>query len=198
MAMAIPIMMLAGTAVSMYGTYRQGQSQAADLEYQAKVQEHNAALARRQAEIEGAQTAQREYLVRQKARAVLGMQRAGMAEAGIVGIGSALDVHGASVMAAEVDALNVRHEGTLRRLSMLEEASMKDTAAEMLRASAKETKKAAMLSMLGQGMQGAGAAMYMGATMPKSIGTGTASYSTASTGINASQNTLPYAAGQYA
>lgn len=166
-AAAIPLM-LAGTAASMYGGYRSSQSQAANQEYQAKIEEYNANIARRQAEIEGAQAAQRENLARTQGRKIIGAQRAGMMEAGLGSVGSALDVHGESVVAAEVDALNVRYEGTLKRLSLLEDAAIKDSNARMLKSSAKETRKAGWISMFGTGAQGVGTAAYMKSTMPAS------------------------------
>lgn len=172
-AAAVPLM-LAGTAASMYGGYRSSQAQAANQEYQAKIEEYNANIARRQAEIEGAQAAQKENLVRAQGRKVIGAQRAGMMEAGIGSVGSALDVHGESVVAAEVDALNVRYEGTLKRLSLLEDANIKDSNAKMLKKNAKETRAAGWISMFGTGAQGVGTAAYMKSTMPVKTPTGAA------------------------
>jgi len=185
-AAAIPLM-LAGTAASMYGGYRSSQSQAANQEYQAKIEKYNADIARRQAEIEGAQSAQRENLVRSRGRQVIAMQRAGMMEAGVGSVGSALDVHGASVVAAEVDALNVRYEGTLKRLSLLSDAAVKDANARMLKKSAKDTRSAGWISMFGTAAQGAGSAAYMSSTMPtKTPALGSSSTPYAGTNANLS------------
>lgn len=87
----------------------------ANAEAQAGVMEANAAATRREA-------AAKEAMVRRQGRAVIGKQRAAMAQAGIAGAGTALNVEEQSLIDAELDALTVRYNGMNQAESLLHAA----------------------------------------------------------------------------
>ncbi len=99
MAAAIPLVMMgvamAGTALSAYGQYRQGQAQAAASEYNAAATEEKGKYEETQA--------------RDRLRHLLGTQRALYAKAGVdITSGSPLLVMADTASKGEQEALNIR------------------------------------------------------------------------------------------
>jgi hypothetical protein len=76
-------------------------------------------LASRNAEMAGAQSAEAEDAQRRVRRDFLGRQRAAIAESGMDFAGSAVGLAQQSAIQSELDALNVRYEGTLKRNQFL-------------------------------------------------------------------------------
>lgn len=108
MAVAIPYLLAAGTALSAYGQYQQGKSAQSLAQYNATLDRRNADTARLQA------TAEEERFRRQAARQ-RGEQVGKIAASGVVvNTGSPLLVLADSAREAEMDALNIRYGGELK------------------------------------------------------------------------------------
>lgn len=106
-----------GTGLEVAGILMQGNAEKKAANYNAAILESNADQATREA---GA----REEAQRRDAAFQLGRQRAAIAQSGGGFGGSAADVMRQSASLAELDALNIRYEGDLRRRGLLAEAGM--------------------------------------------------------------------------
>jgi hypothetical protein len=143
MADPVTLMLIAG-ATQAVGAIAQGNAQSAQLDAQAmnyKAQAdaaaYNANITRQQAESTAQQTAAREDLQRKQARQVFGRQLAAGAESGVsLTTGSAADVFRSSLYDAEMDALNIRYEGELNRVGLLNQASLQDWEGQVATANA--------------------------------------------------------------
>lgn len=108
MAAAVPYVIAASAAVSAYSAIRQGQAAKAASEYNATVNEQNAALARQEAQ-ENARLIDRENYLR------LGAISAAQGKAGgAAGEGSVLDVLGMVAAQGEEERQRVLYAGELR------------------------------------------------------------------------------------
>jgi hypothetical protein len=175
-------LMLASGAVSAAGAVAQGNAQAAQNNAAAAAANYNANMQRQQAATVGQQTSSREDLQRKQARQIIARQVAAGAESGVnITTGSAADLFRQSLYDAEMDALNIRYEGELNRVGLLNQASLSDWEAGVSRSNAKSAKKAGRLNAvvsLASGAAGAyGAAGTSGAFADKAgaIGSGSAS-----------------------
>lgn len=144
-AFAVPLM-IAGTAMQAVGAIQQGNAQAAQYQAQAQANEYNARIQRMQAEAAGQQWSAREDAQRSAARRVLGQQLAATAESGVALNGTASDLFRQSLVNAEQDALNVRYEGELNRIGLLNNAALSDYEAASARKAASAARKAGYLS----------------------------------------------------
>lgn len=115
--MAIPAAILTGTAISAYGSIREGQAVDAASQYNAQVAENNALQA-----IDQATEEERRHRI--LARKQLGAMRAGYGASGIEVDGSALDVLEDSAATAERDALTIRYGGQVRAQGFRNEARL--------------------------------------------------------------------------
>lgn len=148
---------LAAAAVSAFGAIQQGnaasasyKAQAQASEYNAKIQEDNAARISREASI-------KEDNLRRQQAYFLGRQRAAIAESGVgLGSGSALDIQQDSETQAELDALTVRYEGETQRRAFLQDASLQRYEGSVARMNASEAKKAGYIGAVGSMLGGVG------------------------------------------
>lgn len=107
-----------GGIVGAYGSIYGGQQTADTLEYQAKIQSHNASEATMAASL----NADKQDMVAAK---VIGGTRAGYAAAGVdASSGSVMSVIAASAANAELDKQNILHGGELRAVNYENQASM--------------------------------------------------------------------------
>jgi len=113
-AAVIPLII---SAVSAAAAISQGQQAKAAADYNAKIDEQNAAITRQQA-------GQREEAFRSEARQTLGRQRAAFAESGTGLGGSNLDIIKDSALNLELDALNIRYQGELEARGLVEQAKI--------------------------------------------------------------------------
>ena len=109
MAVAIPILMIAGAAMSAYGAVQQANAQKQAAQFNAKLNERNATIALDQA---GADALR----VRRNAAQIQGSAVAGYGASGVALEGSPLDVLGASAEQASLDESTVRYKGTLKAM----------------------------------------------------------------------------------
>lgn len=172
-AFAAPLL-LAGTAIQAFGAIQQGNAAAASYNSQAQANEYNARIQRSQAEETARQAGAREDLQRRQARAVMGRQLAGTAQAGVGLTGSSADLFRQSLVDAETDALNIRYEGEQTRVGLLNQANLQDWEAATARGNAKTARRAGYLSAAG--------ALASGAFMYSQMGAGAAAAAGGSSG----------------
>ena len=144
-AFAVPLM-IAGTALQAVGAIQQGNAQAAQYKAQAQANEYNAKVQRAQAEAAGQQWSAREDLQRKQARQVIGQQLAASAESGVLLNGTASDLFRQSLVNAEQDALNIRYDGELNRVGLLNQAQLSDYEGAAARSAAKSARTSGYLS----------------------------------------------------
>ncbi|MGB8276097.1 MAG: hypothetical protein WCF16_12610 [Alphaproteobacteria bacterium] len=106
-----------GFGLSALSSIQQGQAAASASEYNARVAQQNAELARRKAVAD-------EQLARQRAIRILGQGRADVAKSGITLSGSALDVLSDSAANSELDALSIRYGGVIRQADATAQAAL--------------------------------------------------------------------------
>lgn len=116
MAVAIPLIMVAGAALSAYGAIQQAQAQKAAANYNAELNERNATVALQQAEFEADR-------VRRASTKMQGAITAGYGAAGVFG-GSALDVLADSAAQAQLDIETVKYKGHLQALGYRSSAEL--------------------------------------------------------------------------
>lgn len=146
---------MAGSGISTVTNYQNARAQA-DAE---KINAREAELSATQA---GLAASANEDAQRRQARALMGEQAAATGEAGLAMAGSAKDIARQSALYAELDALNLRYEGEMKKRGFKWEAIQ-------AKFRAKQAKKAATLSLIGGGLQmggqaasGYASASYMG------------------------------------
>lgn len=105
-------MVVAATALKAGGTIMETQSARSEADTEAKVAGVNADLA-------SSQAGQAEDAQRRQNREVLARQRAAVGESGFTSGGSFQKVEEQSAVEAELDALNIRYGGQLRRQGSL-------------------------------------------------------------------------------
>ena len=108
-AFAIPIVMIAGAALSAYGAIQQANAQKHAAQFNAKLNERNATIAVNQASADAVR-------VRRNAAQIQGSAVAGYGASGVGLEGSPLDVLGASAEQASLDESTVRYKGTLKAM----------------------------------------------------------------------------------
>ncbi len=118
MAFALPIMMLAGAAISAYGAIQQANAQKAASSYNAALKERDATVATQQADQEAQQ-------VRWAGARARGSVIAGYGASGIAtDTGSPLDVLAMSASQAKLDEETVLYKGKLRSTGYLSDADL--------------------------------------------------------------------------
>lgn len=156
MAYAPYVIAAVGTAVSVAGAMQQADQAKKSAEYNAalarrnaEINDQNAAMARRQATLDS--EAQRRESARQ-----LGAMRAGYATSGLQMEGSPLDVMAASVQQSELDTMNTIYKGEMRALSFENESTGLGLSAQL------DSSRASAASR--QGMYSAGSSLLSGAS----------------------------------
>jgi hypothetical protein len=142
----VTLMLVAG-ATQAVGAIAQGNAQAAQYDAQAQAARFNADQQRRQAEAVGQQTAAREDIQRRQARQVFGRQIAAGAQSGVnITTGSASDMFRSSLMDAEMDALNIRYDGEMNRIGLLNQANVSDWEGSVAKVNSKTAQRAGYLN----------------------------------------------------
>lgn len=157
-----PILMAVGTAMSAIGAIQQGNAAAANYQAQAMANKRNAKIMEMNAQATSAQAAQAEDAQRRKARQIGGMQRAAISESGTGDGGTNALLVEQSGRNAELDALNIRYEGELKRRGLLNEAGNERYAAKVNKMNAGQSRMAGYMgagtSLLSAGAKYAGGA----------------------------------------
>ena len=117
MAAAIPVLMIAGGALSAMGALHQAKAQSEASSYNAALSERNAILVRSQADADAA-------VFRQQMTQREGSLIAGYGASGVTGEGSPLDVLGMSAANAKRDELMIQYKGDLAAMGYRESATL--------------------------------------------------------------------------
>lgn len=133
------------TVLGALGAMQQGQQAQAAANYNAQIQEQNAAVSR-------AEAGERESEVRRRSAMVLGSQRAAVAQAGGGSGGSAADIMQQSAVSAELDALTTRYEGEMRARGFEQEAASHRYSGEVAASRASSQAFASILGGVGDYM----------------------------------------------
>ena len=115
MAVAIPIMMVAGAAISAAGAMQQARAQSSASEYNAQLAERNAILARSQTEADLS-------VFRQQAELKQGSLIAAYGASGVTSEGSPADILAMSAANAKRDENMLRYKGDLTAMGYQETA----------------------------------------------------------------------------
>ena len=146
MAAPVPLMLIAG-AMQAVGAIAAGNAQAAQHNAQAQAAAYNANIQRQQSSAVAQQTSAREDLQRRQARQIIGRQVAAGAESGVnITTGSASDLFRQSLYDAEMDALNIRYEGEMNRVGLLNQASLSDWEGRVAKKNSKTAQRAGYLN----------------------------------------------------
>ena len=144
---AIPVLTMIAGGMQAVGAIAAGNAQAAQYDAQAQAARYNADMQRQQASATAQQTSAREDLQRKQARQVFGRQIAAGAESGVnITTGSAADLFRSSLYDAEMDALNIRYEGELNRVGLLNQASLSDWEGKVAKVNSKSAQKTGYLN----------------------------------------------------
>ena len=146
MADPVTLMLVAG-ATQAVGAIAAGNAQAAQYDAQAQAARYNADMQRQQAEVASAQAGAREDLQRKQARQIMGRQVAAGAQSGVnITTGTAADLFRQSLYDAEMDALNIRYDGELNRVGLLNQASLSDWEGQVAKKNSKSAQRAGYLN----------------------------------------------------
>lgn len=132
MAQALPI--IAAVLASASGLMDGFQERRVKLE-QAKAEKENARALERQAADASRNAGLAEELQRRESRRSFGELRASAAEGGLLSSGSFAAAYSRSATEAELDALNIRYEGSLARSGLLAEADARRYAGSIIKMS---------------------------------------------------------------
>lgn len=123
MAVAIPLMMLAGTAISAFGAVSQANAQKAAHQFNAQLAERDATVAVQQADAEATR-------LRREAERVEGSLIAGFGASGLTVEHSALDVLADSAMQSQLDIETLKYRGNLKAMGYHDTAALERVAGE--------------------------------------------------------------------
>lgn len=156
MGFALAAASLVGAAVSAYGSYEQGQANAAAANYQAQVARNNAVIAEQNVAWTGESGAAKESAQGMKNAAAVGNLKAKQGASGIdINTGSSANVRAAAAELGELD-LGTTRSNTSREAYGYEVAATGDTAqAQLLQTEASNYASAAPISALGTFLTGA-------------------------------------------
>lgn len=132
MAQAIPFI---AAIVAATGALGKGFQERRVLLEQAKAEKQNARYLEAQAADTSRQAGLAEEFQRRESRAQFGELRASGAEAGLLSSNSFESAYSQAAGRAELDALNIRYEGELRRRGLLAEADSRRRAGEIIKMS---------------------------------------------------------------
>lgn len=147
------IVFAAAAAAKMVGSILEGQAAGAAHDANSRIAEQNRDIALNQA-------ASRELSSRRRSAFALGGHFAGIAESGVdPGFGSATNSLRTSAARAELDALNIRHEGAMHAFGFERERVME-------RAAGKQSRRMGHVNAVLQGVSSA-ASFFSGGTSPQ-------------------------------
>ncbi|KKN27531.1 hypothetical protein LCGC14_0863670 [marine sediment metagenome] len=109
------ISMFAGTAVSAFSSFQQGQAQSVMSGYNALIARQNADLTSKRMELAKTEKKIIEQRFRKKSERTLATQRASFAKAGVEAEGTPLIVAEETAAEIELDALAIRYAGTVEQ-----------------------------------------------------------------------------------
>ena len=148
-----------GAGVSAYGMYAQGQAQKQMADYNAKVQQNNAAMKMQQGQYEAG-------LIAQRNRRLRGAQAAASGKAGVDVSGSVSDVMYDSALQGEVNRLSAIYKGQIGSDESASAASLSRASGESAVSQSYWGAAGTLLSGAGQGLGYVGMSKYAQAGFP--------------------------------
>ncbi len=152
MADPITIALIVGGGLQILSTIQEGQAAQAEGETQAAIAERNALLAERQAESQRQAAAAEALKQERKGKALKARQRALFAKSGVELRGSPLSVLVETAENLEADRLNILKEGRIAAGTSLQQAGIIRAQGASAKARGRATKRASILSAVGQGL----------------------------------------------
>lgn len=144
------------TAFQVMGALNSASDKSDQFKASQQQEQYNAALDRQRADAALSSSNQREEQHRRQVRLIQGKQRAAIAESGTGLGGTNADLEHQSELFAELDAMNIRYEGTLEARGLLADAEMRDSRADRYGRSAKNARTSGYLGAAGALLGGAG------------------------------------------
>ncbi len=155
LAAAAPYIMMAGTAMSAYGMYAQGQAQYQSALFSAKRDEANA-LNEGRAAVQAQEEAQREVdALKQQRMRILGEQAAAASKSGLTISGSVTDAMNDTAIQMETEIQMAKYRGAMNAYNSGQRASSYLDQATMTRYAGKSARNSANLSAAGTIISGA-------------------------------------------
>lgn len=145
----LPLLLAGAALLRGLGSLNQSNAEQAQWKGRERAQRFNAAVLRSQAATTSDAYSAREDQQRRAARLALGASDAWLGASGTGTGGSNADVSAQNAVMAELDALNVRYEGQLRRHDLLMEAAGQDIGAESSHTQANYVSKGKALGFVG-------------------------------------------------
>lgn len=140
------IIFIASAAFSAYGTYRQGQAQAQAANYQARVNENNAAAAKEQMKSVAHKEEIDKSNIQRRAAKLRATGRVGFAAAGVeLGSGSPLDWELNMTEQEQLDLMSVEYNADLEKAALQNQAGNYQSQANINRMTAKEARTAGLI-----------------------------------------------------
>lgn len=150
------IFLLASAATSAIGAMQAADAKSDSLNAQAAAAQNNAVIAQQNARNTRLASDANEEAQRRKSAHDLGTLRAGLLQAGIGTGGSAADVLGQATGNAELDALNIRYDGSMRAANQENQGLMYTQQAAASRQGASNAQEAGFLGAAASLLSGAG------------------------------------------
>jgi hypothetical protein len=147
---------IASTVFGVVKSISGGNQQASQYEAAAQANQYNAAIARQRADVSLASASAKEDDFRRRTRIIQGRQRAAIAQSGTGFGGSNADIERQSMVAAELDAMNIRYEGQLESQGLLSQASIDEHSAGISKVNASTTRTSGFMGAAGAVLSGAG------------------------------------------
>lgn len=147
---------IASAVMGAASSIQQGQVASANAKTQANFADYNAKVADTNATIARQQAVANEESQRRSAALVLGRQRAGAAEAGGGLDGTAGDLYAQSLSTADLDAKNILYMGELKGRGLDSDAALQRSGAGAYRSNASSAITGSYLSAAGAAFAGAG------------------------------------------
>ena len=163
---------LVGAAISAIGQISSANAQSNQLKYDANIAIQNSTLALQNASREREAADLEESLQRDKLRRTMGAANTARAKSGITMTGSSLFVEEESMIQGELDALLIRHKGTLAENNYKSQSAIYRSQAGQLKAQAKNVKASGFLGAAGTLLTGA-ASSGMGSSLFSTAAKGT-------------------------
>lgn len=156
MGMVMPLLTLAGAAVSAIGSYEQGQAQSKALSYQAQVASNNAQIAQEQASLATQKGEQQALAQGEKNRATQGAIASSMAANGVdVNTGSAANVKQSADLLGMQDVQTIRSNAAIENYGYRSQKMGYEAEAGLDTAEAKWAKQSAIFGAVGSLLGGA-------------------------------------------
>lgn len=155
----ITITTIAGTALTAYGQFQQGQATKAANEFQAEIYNRNAQIANQNAANERQLGLEEARKIRLQTRAKIGQQKAAMAANGIdIYQGTPVDLTADTASMGELDALTSMYNSEMRAINYENKSGDFSSSATMSRMSGRNAFISGGLNALGTGISGLGEA----------------------------------------